>query len=110
MTKRKSVKTNTRSNKNEIKPWSDIIGKIRIRSNTFDTRTVFSTSVGKKREDGTFANLYYDVYFKNGEVPITDAPEVFEIVVLSGFLTLRESKDGAIHPAIMVMEWEDIDQ
>lgn len=110
MTKRTPAKTNTRNNKNDIKPWSDIIGKIRIRSNTFDERVVFSTSVGKKREDGTYANLYYDVYFKNGEAPTTDAPEVFEIVVLSGFLTLRESKDGTIRPALMVMEWEDIDQ
>lgn len=65
----------------------------------------YSTSVGKKRQDGSWENAYINVGFRRG----TDIPNGTEIDVINGFLTFdMAKKDGKtrIYWKIFVMDYE----
>ena len=101
--------------------WSDVTGVMRLYGKEFDGRRNgetfirYSTSLGRKNEDGDYDNCYLTVFF-----PKDDAPGIagaFEIVVTKGFMTLnvydRGKGKNAVHvvePAIMVQEYEFIDE
>lgn len=89
--------------------WNNVQGTMRVWANEREYKkksfTVFSTSIGKKNDDGEYDNLYFDVLFKKNEAPeIEDG--CIEINITKGFITLKVDKKGAIRPAVMVMEYE----
>lgn len=89
--------------------WNNVKGLMRVwaSEHTYKKKTwlSFSTSIGKKNEDEDYDNLYFDVLFKKNEGPEVDEG-AFEINVKKGFLTLTVYKDGSVHPAVMVMEYD----
>ena len=94
-----------------IKNWQNIEGRMRVYGNEFtkgknDTFILYSTSVGSKREDGSWGNMYYNVRFrKNDDPQIVGA---FDIDVNMAFLTVDEY-DGKMSPAIMVLAFDFVE-
>ena len=89
--------------------WNNVKGFMRVwaseRGNKKKSWLSFSTSIGKKNEDETYDNVYFDVLFKKNEAPEVDEG-AFEINVKKGFLTLIVYSDGSVHPAVMIMEYD----
>lgn len=89
--------------------WNNVKGLMRVwaveRGNNKKCWLSFSTSIGKKNEDETYDNVYFDVFFKKNDAPEVDEG-AFEINVKKGFLTLTVYNDGSIHPAVMVLEYD----
>lgn len=68
------------------------------------TFPVYSTSIGKKRQDGTWANKYINLGFRKG----VELENMADIEINDGFLTLDEvTKDGVTNTywKIMVMDF-----
>ena len=78
--------------------------EVNLRTKSFMS---FSTSIGKKNENGEYDNVYFDVLFKKNEAPDVDEGRL-QIKINSGFLTLSVYNDGSVHPAVMVMDYEPI--
>ena len=107
--------------------WNNIKGDMRLCArccvNSKGERFVsYSTSIGKKNESGEYDNVYFDVYFKKEKAPektdkklnkkfydlFIDGNATYmnvNIVVYSGFLTVKTYKDGVARPAIMIMDY-----
>ena len=89
--------------------WNNVKGLMRVWATGGTYKKMswlsFSTSIGKKNEGEEYDNLYFDVLFKKNEAPEVDAG-AFEINVKKGFLTLTVYRDGSVHPAVMVMEYD----
>lgn len=102
-------KTATKKNANTAQAWNNVKGLMRVwateRGNKKKSWLSFSTSIGKKNENGAYNNVYFDVLFKKNEAPNVDEG-AFEINVKKGFLTLTVYSDGSVHPAVMVMEYD----
>lgn len=92
--------------------WNNIHGRMRIFANEASCGTGkhkrtwlnYSTCIGKKNDDNEYDNLWYNVIFRRDEAP--DEQGSYFIIVKSGFLTLSVYKDGSIHPAVMVLDYE----
>lgn len=100
-----------------IQSWKDIRGQMKVWARAWDNGKkgmyiTYSTSVDKKAtDDGDYLHLYYDVIFKKGTAPEFEATaEGFKINVLAGFLTLRITSTLEIRPAVMVMDYEIIEE
>lgn len=88
--------------------WNNIKGEMRLYAHEREYKnssfTTFSTSIGKKNEDGEYDNVYFDVIFKKGEEPnVNEGP--FDITIKKGFITLKNYKDGTVHLAVMILEY-----
>ena len=102
----------------DLQLWNNVHGKMRVWTNVrksgkgknAKTWLSYSTSVGKKNESGDYSNVYFDLLFKKDHKPedIDDIEETFEINVKQGFLTVSVYKDGTLHNAVMVMDYEFI--
>ena len=106
-------KTQTASkDKNTVQLWNNIKGSMRLwaKEHTLkikgkkNTWLSFSSSIGKKNEEGEYDNLYFDVFFKKDAAPDVDEGS-HEITIRKGFLTLSTYKDGSVHPAVMVLDY-----
>lgn len=103
----------------DLQLWNNVHGKMRVWSNVHKsgkgknakTWLSYSTSVGKKNESGDYNNVYFDLLFKKEEKPedLYEIDEAFEINVKQGFLTVSVYKDGTVHNAVMVMDYEMLD-
>lgn len=94
------------------KLWADINGHMRVWGREVECKNTsfmsYSTSVGAKNEDEEYDNVYYNVRFRKEERP--DIEGVFEINVKAGFLTVTTDKNGNCYPAVMVLDYEVIDE
>jgi hypothetical protein len=94
------------------KTWADVSGRMRVWGKEVEYKKSsfmsYSTSVGAKNADGEYDNIYYNVRFRKDEHPDRDG--VFEINVKSGFLTVTTDKKGNCYPAVMVLDYEVIDE
>lgn len=98
---------------NTIQLWNNVKGsmrlwaskrKVKVKGGIATIRS-FSSSIGKKNDEGEYDNLYFDVFFKKDAAPYVDEG-AHEIIIKKGFLTLSAYKDGSIHPAVMVLEYK----
>ena len=80
----------------------DIRGKTRIFKND---KGFYSTSVSRKKEDGTYKNMYMSVNFKKG----IEVENNTEIDVKKGFISFYE-KDERLIPVLVVTEFETINK
>lgn len=94
------------------KSWADVSGRMRVwgkevvyKRSSFMS---YSTSVGAKNEDEEYDNVYYNVRFRKNEHPDRDG--AFEINVKAGFLTVTTDKKGNCYPAVMVLDYEVVDE
>ena len=94
------------------KSWADIVGRMRVWGKEVTVRKTsfisYSTSVGAKNEDEDYDNVYYNVRFRKDEHPQIEG--AFEINVKAGFLTVTTDKKGNCYPAVMVLDYEVIDE
>lgn len=108
-TKNTSKKKNTTNN--HPKSWADIKGCMRVWGKEVNYKKSsfmsYSTSVGAKNDDGEYDNVYYNVRFRKDEHP--DREGAFEINVKAGFLTVTTDKKGNCYPAVMVLDYEVVD-
>lgn len=108
--------TTKKTKKSDVRTWTQINGRMRLwgkevetsRKGKDKTFITYSATVGAKNEDGEYENLYYDVRFKKDEAP--DILESFIIDVKEGFLTVTTAKDGRHYPAVMILDYEVIDE
>lgn len=105
----KAAKTAKKQTPKPLQLWNNINGAMRVwaTERTYKKKSwlSFSTSIGKKNDDGEYTNIYFDVLFKKDEAPEVDEG-AFEIIIKKGFLTFTTYNDGSIHPAVMVMEYD----
>ena len=96
------------------KRWSDLSGLMRIYGMEKEKKDgsvfyTYNTSVGSRREDGSYTNGYIEVRFKKGIDP--ECEGAAWINVKSGFVTVREYvKDKEKHTVnyIMVTDWDEV--
>ena len=105
----KAAKTAKKQTPKALQLWNNINGAMRVwaTERTYKKKSwlSFSTSIGKKNDDGEYTNIYFDVLFKKDEAPEVDEG-AFEIIIKKGFLTFTTYNDGSKHPAVMVMEYD----
>ena len=112
-TKAKTTKAKTTKAKTPKRPksWADVNGRMRVWGKEVEYKKSsfmsYSTSVGAKNEDEEYDNVYYNVRFRKDEHP--DLEGAFEINVKAGFLTVTTDKKGNCYPAVMVLDYEVVD-
>lgn len=113
-TKAKTTKAKTTKAKTPKRPksWADVNGRMRVWGKEVEYKKSsfmsYSTSVGAKNEDEEYDNVYYNVRFRKDEHP--DIEGAFEINVKAGFLTVTTDKKGNCYPAVMVVDYEVVDE
>ena len=104
---KKTEKTTTK----RPKSWADVSGRMKVWGKEVNYKKTsfmsYSTSVGAKNEDGDYDNVYYNVRFRKDEHPGREG--AFEINVKAGFLTVTTDKKGNCYPAVMVLDYEVVD-
>ena len=110
---KKTTKAKTTKAKTPKRPksWADVNGRMRVWGKEVEYKKSsfmsYSTSVGAKNEDEEYDNVYYNVRFRKDEHP--DLEGAFEINVKAGFLTVTTDKKGNCYPAVMVLDYELVD-
>lgn len=110
---KKTTKAKTTKAKTPKRPksWADVNGRMRVWGKEVEYKKSsfmsYSTSVGAKNEDEEYDNVYYNVRFRKDEHP--DLEGAFEINVKAGFLTVTTDKKGNCYPAVMVLDYEVVD-
>ena len=98
--------------------WSDVSGRMRVYGREFETKRgsfiKYSTSIGKKNEDGDYDNYYLPVFFPKEDAP--DMEGAFELEITKGFMTLNvydkgkgKNAEHIVEPAVMVLEYVFVD-
>ena len=109
-----TTKKNTKKNTNHTPTWADVSGLCRMYAREVGSGKksfiTFSTTISRKNDDGEYKNLYFDVMFKKDTAPEAEDKEIVTINITKAFLTVKETNDGKLRPAIMVMDWEDVDE
>lgn len=89
----------------QINKWSDnISGKMRIFKNERDGRVSYSTTLGVKKEDGSYDNAYITVGFGKN---IDTSKIGNEIEIKKAFMSFYRGKDDKVFFKIVVMELVD---
>lgn len=117
-----AVKKQSKKQTEKVKYWSsDLTGRMRVYAQRVNYKKngkpasflKFSTSLGRKNEDGDWDNFYFNVRFMTGDTPEADGGMNFEIDIAKAFLTFEifQTKDGdeIKIPVIVVQEWADPD-
>lgn len=96
--------------------WTSISGLMHVFGNERKTKKgkpflSYSTTVGRKNEDGDWENMYYNVGFRKDDDP--EIVDGFDIIVKDGFLSFDEytTKDGEVvkTPRVVVLKYEMVD-
>ena len=93
-----------------IESWTNICGSMKVfgkKRQTEDGKEFvgYSTSVGKKMEDGNYKNCFFNVRFKKDNDPTKEG--VFNINIHNGFVTADVYKDKA-NPVIVITDFDFI--
>ena len=81
-----------------------VLGKAKIFKNEYNGKTYYSTSISKKKEDGTYENMYLTVQFRKGQE--TDG----DIDITNGFHSFYTDKNGVPKIKIVVLEYTAIEK
>lgn len=86
--------------------WNDLKGKtIKIWENGKDGKVYYSTSLGNKKEDGSYENMYISVQLpKNVAIHNGD-----EVLIEKGFITFYKDSNGLPKLKIVIMELNDME-
>ena len=81
-----------------------VTGKTTIFAKDFPNGRMYSTSISKKNQDGTYdqTKLYMSVGFKKDVI----LENKTKIEILDGFLTFYKDKNGLAFPKIQVMDYK----
>lgn len=83
-----------------------ITGETMIFAKDYENGRVYSTSVSKKNQDGTYEKMYINVGF-NKAVRLEN---MTKIQILDGYLTFYKNKNGVQVPKIRIMGFDTISQ
>ena len=79
-------------------------GETMIFRNEFNDRVSYSTTLGKKLQDGTYDNAFISVKFKKG----VDIPNRTKINITNGWLTFWKTKEDKPMFEIFANEFEGL--
>ena len=83
----------------------DILGKTKIYRKDFDGKPVYSTSIGRKNQDGNYENMYVQVQLpKNVELQ-----DKTNINITKGFISWYPTKEGFPKIKFIIIEFETED-
>jgi len=83
----------------------DVSGETKVFVKEFNGKPSYSTSIGKKKQDGTWDNAYINLQFMKG-IEIADGTK---IDIQKGWLTFYINKENKPVWQIFVMEFESED-
>lgn len=84
---------------------TEVTGQTKVFRKDFDERAVYSTSIGKKKMDGTWDNAYINLQFRKG-VEIADGTI---IDIQNGWLTFYLNREKKPVWQIFINEFEALD-
>lgn len=111
-----SERKNNSKKRASATPWTSISGQMHVFGNELKTRKgkpflSYSTTVGKKNDEGEWENLYFNVGFRKYADP--EICDGFDIIVKDGFLSFDTwtDKNGNVHrdPRVVVLDFEIVD-
>lgn len=79
-----------------------IVGTTRIFAKEINGKTLYSTSVSSKKQDGTYDRMYIAVQLPKNTVLQNNT----DITILEGFMSFYKNKDGLAMPKIVVMKFD----
>ena len=104
------TKNTTAKTEQRAKSWTDITGTMRVygkeRESAKGKWMGYSTSIGKKQEDGTYKNSFFNVRFATKDID-PEKEGNFEIAINKAFLTADIWKDTAV-PVIVIQDFDFI--
>jgi len=83
----------------------DILGKTKIYRKDFDGKPAYSTSIGRKKQDGNYENMYIQVQLPK-DVELQDKTD---INITKGFISWYPTKEGLPKIKFVVMDFETED-
>lgn len=102
------TKNTTAKTEQRAKAWTDLTGTMRVygkeRESSKGKWMGYSTSIGKKQEDGTYKNCFFNVRFASKDID-PEKEGNFEIAVNKAFLTADIWKDTAV-PVIVIQDFD----
>lgn len=104
------TKKTTEKQEERRKSWTDLTGAMRVfgkkKQSSKGDFMAYSTSIGKKQEDGTYKNCFFNVRFASKDID-PEKEGNFEIAVNKAFLTADIWKDTAV-PVIVIQDFDFI--
>lgn len=79
-----------------------IVGTTRIFAKEINGKTLYSTSVSSKKQDGTYDRMYIAVQLPKNTVLQNNT----DITILEGFMSFYKSQEGLAKIKIVVMKFE----
>lgn len=113
-TRNERARNNKKRNSQPV--WTSISGLMHVFGNERKSRKgkpfiSYSTTVGRKNENGEWENMYYNVGFRKEDDP--EIVDGFDIIVKDGFLSFDEytAKDKTVvkTPRVVVLDFEIVD-
>ena len=79
-----------------------IVGTTRIFAKEINGKTLYSTSVSSKKQDGTYDRMYIAVQLPKNTILQNNT----DITILEGFMSFYKSQEGLAKIKIVVMKFE----
>ena len=79
-----------------------IVGTTRIFAKEVNGKTLYSTSISSKKQDGTYDRMYIAVQLPKNTVLQNNT----DITILEGFMSFYKSQEGLAKIKIVVMKFE----
>lgn len=79
-----------------------IVGTTRIFAKEINGKTLYSTSISSKKQDGTYDRMYIAVQLPKNTVLQNNT----DITILEGFMSFYKSQEGFAKIKIVVMKFE----
>ena len=79
-----------------------IAGTTRIFSKEVNGRTLYSTSISSKKQDGTYDRMYISVQLPRDMAVQNNT----DIMILEGFISFYKNKNGLALPKLVVMKYQ----
>ena len=80
----------------------EINGTTRIFAKEINGKTLYSTSISSKKQDGTYDKMYISVQLPK-DMAVQNKTD---ITILEGFISFYKNKEGLAMPKIVVMKFE----
>lgn len=85
-----------------MKQSLQIVGTTRIFAKEVNGKTLYSTSISSKKQDGTYDRMYIAVQLPKNTVLQNNT----DITILEGFMSFYKSQEGLAKIKIVVMKFE----
>ena len=104
------TKNTTAKTEQRAKAWTDLTGTMRVYgkervSSKGEKWIGYSTSIGKKQEDGSYSNVFFNVRFRKENDPEKEGS--FEIMINKAFFTVDVWQEKTC-AAIVVQDFDFI--